>query len=109
MFATDVFAPTNSSSFSHGFFRLAVIDWEACPSSTVPGTSLIPGTGRPLVMSSTTWLKDTGYGAVASETSRVVSIGLREVETGLGGLFLAEEGLDAEDVKGMSLAREGGC
>lgn len=60
-------------------------------------------------MSSTTWLKDTGYGAVASETSRVVSLELREVEIGLGGLFLAEEGLDAEDMKGMSLAREGGC
>lgn len=60
-------------------------------------------------MSSTTWLKDTGYGAVASETSRVGSIGLREVEIGLGGLFLAEEGLDAEDMEGMSLAREESC
>ena len=58
VFTTDLFAPSSSSpgpalSFSHGFFRLAVIIWEACPSSTMLGTSLIPGIGCPLVISST--------------------------------------------------------
>ena len=60
-------------------------------------------------MNSTIWLKDTGYGAVASVTSRVVSMPLREVEISLGGLLLVEEGLDAEDMNGMPLVREEGC
>jgi hypothetical protein len=37
-----------------------------CPSSTVGGISLMPGTGCPLVMSSTMWANEVGYGAAGS-------------------------------------------
>ena len=68
---------------------------------------LTPGIGFPFVMSSTIWLKDIGYGAVASSSSRVVFMPLRVVETVLGGLLFMEEGL-AEVKTDMPLAREEG-
>ena len=79
-FTTDVCVATYSShaptSFSHGFLRLTVDGREDCPSNTVSGTSLIPGIGPPLVMSSTTWLKDIGYGAAVFIPSKLASIPL---------------------------------
>ena len=55
------------SSFSHGFFRFTNVAWEDRPSRTVSGICLIPGIGWPVVINSTIWLKDVGYGASDSE------------------------------------------
>ncbi len=60
-------------------------------------------------MSSTNWLKDVGYGAVASMFLGVASMLLREAESTLGALWLVEEGLDAEIMTDVPLAREEGC
>lgn len=54
------------SSFSHGFLRAAFSGRVPCPSSTVLGMSLMPGMGCPLVMSSTMWANEVGYGAGGS-------------------------------------------
>lgn len=67
---------------------------------------MTPGIGFPFAMSSTIWLKDIGYGAVASMSSGVVSMPLGAVETTLGGLLLMEEGIDAEIKTDLPLARE---
>lgn len=68
-------SPPRMASFSQGFFRFAVIGCEACPSSMVSGTSLIPGIGCPFVMSSTIWLKEVGYGAGGSEGFVIDEVG----------------------------------
>lgn len=57
---------TSTSSFSHGFFRFGLVACVPCPSSTVGGISLIPGTGFPLVIKSTMCAKLVGYGAGGS-------------------------------------------
>ena len=116
MFAAYLFAPVTcspalASSVSHGFFRLAVVVSEACPWSTTLGTSLMPGTGSPLLMSPTIWLKDVGYGVGGSLSSTFVrvSMPLQEVASSLGRLLLTMEGLDAETMTEMPLAREEDC
>ena len=50
----------HAPSFSHGFFLFGLLASVPCPSSTVGGISLIPGTGFPLVISSTMWAKEVG-------------------------------------------------
>ena len=60
-------------------------------------------------MSSTNWLKDVEYGAVASTSSGLVSIPPREVGPSLGGRLLVEEGLDVGDVTDVPLAQERVC
>lgn len=55
-----------ASSFSHGFFLRGLAGSVPCPTKTVGGISLIPGTGFPLVINSTMWAKDVGYGAAGS-------------------------------------------
>ena len=57
------FPAATPTSFSHGFLRFDALLCEPCPSSTVLGISLMPGIGWPVVMSSTMWAKDVGYGA----------------------------------------------
>ncbi len=64
--------PLSLDSPSQGFFLLAVAAGESWPDNRVSGTSLIPGTGCPLVMSSTMWLKEVGYRASAVTPSTVV-------------------------------------
>ena len=83
-----------------------MIGREACPSSTVSGTSLTPGIGFPFAMSSTIWLKDIGCSAVAPLSSGVVSMPFGADETSLGGLLLMDGGLDAEIKTDLPLARE---
>ena len=53
-------AATPFPSVSHGFFRLCFADCVPCPSSTVLGISLIPGTGCPLEIRSTICAKLVG-------------------------------------------------
>lgn len=55
-----------ASSFSHGFFRRGFAGSVPCPVKTVLGISLMPGTGCPLVMSSTMCANEVGYGAGGS-------------------------------------------
>ena len=57
---------TAGSSFSQGFLLFGFSACVPCPSNTVFGISLIPGMGCPLVISSTIWAKDVGYGAGGS-------------------------------------------
>lgn len=104
--APTISSPAPASLFSHGFLRLDFIGREACPWSTVSGTSLIPSIGSPLVMSWTISLNDFGYGAVASSPREAVSLPLREVESRLGGLRLTDEGADAGARTDMPLGRE---
>jgi hypothetical protein len=52
--------PHHASSFSHGFFLFGLLASVPCPSNTVGGISLIPGTGFPLVINSTMCAKDVG-------------------------------------------------
>jgi hypothetical protein len=47
-------------SLSHGFFRRSFAGSVPCPVKTVLGISLMPGTGCPLVMSSTLCANEVG-------------------------------------------------
>jgi len=61
--ALSTVAEAADSSVSQGFFRLGLALSVPCPSRTVLGISLMPGTGWPVVMSSTIWENEVGYGA----------------------------------------------
>lgn len=61
-----------SVSFSHGFLRRGFEASVPCPSRTVFGMSFIPGMGWPVVMRSTMWAKEVGYGAAGSGAVGVV-------------------------------------
>ena len=61
------------------------------------------------MISSTNWLKDVGYGAGGSTSPGLVSVKLREVDSGLGEMLFTMKGSDAEAMTDMPLAREEDC
>lgn len=75
--------PSGSSSFSQGFLREITVLWLFSPSRTVAGISLMPGTDSPLVIRSTMWAKELGYGAGGS----VAEAGMLEVGSRVGVRF----------------------
>lgn len=83
-------AATAGSSFSQGFLLLGFSAGVPCPSNTVFGISLIPGTGCPVVMSSTMCAKEVGYGAGGS--LEPVGAGNTPLGASLTGALLADAG-----------------
>lgn len=63
LFSNGILLLPTLSPCSQGFFLLNITAGESWPDNRVSGTSLIPGTGCPLVMSSTMRLKEVGYRA----------------------------------------------
>lgn len=82
------------TSFSQGFLRWGLVASVPWPSRTVDGISLIPGTGFPLVISSTMWANDVGYGAGGSFALAADGIIPPEASASMGGSSTSDSDVD---------------
>lgn len=98
-----LYAIGTGQSFSHGFFRFAVVARDSRPSRTVSGTSFMFGMGWPVVISSTIWLNVGGYGAVGGAGAEAVE---DVAPPGRGGEWFERSGVVLElDSAGGSSGR----